>query len=96
MHGREFLSLHPIGTQRSANFTFVRYFKLKVIKNSGENVCESTVYSTKSKESLMKDAVLVTVEGDQIRMRKVLGSEKVLRRVVKIDLLNHRLFIVER
>lgn len=41
--------------------------------------------------------MLVTVDGDQIKMRDVLESEKVLRGgIVKIDLLNHNLFIEER
>lgn len=45
----------------------------------------------------MKDVVLITVDGDQINMRDVLGSEKVLRgEIVKIDLLNHSLIIQER
>ncbi len=61
-------------------------------------MCESTVYSAgKSGETLMKDVVLITVRGDQIRMRDMLGLEKVLRgELVKIDLLNHNLFIEER
>lgn len=45
----------------------------------------------------MNDVVLITVRGDQIRMRDMLGLEKVLRgELVKIDLLNHNLFIEER
>lgn len=61
-------------------------------------MCESTVYSTgKSDEPLMKDVVLITVDGDKINMRDVLGSEKVLRGgIVKIDLLNHSLIVEER
>ncbi|MBA7504077.1 hypothetical protein ES706_02702 [subsurface metagenome] len=45
----------------------------------------------------MKDVVLITMKGDQIRMRDTLGLEKVLRgKLVKIDFLNHNLFIEER
>ena len=61
-------------------------------------MCESNVYSVgKSDQPLMSDVVLVTVDGDQIRLRGILGSEKIVRgKLVKIDLLNHRLFIEEQ
>lgn len=61
-------------------------------------MCESIVYSVgKSDEPLMRDVVLITVDGDQVKLRGFLGSEKIARgKIVKIDFLNHRLFIEER
>jgi predicted RNA-binding protein len=60
-------------------------------------MCESTIYVTdKPGEPLMKDAVMVIIEGDQIEMRNILGSRKVLRgKIVKVDFLNHALFVRE-
>lgn len=61
-------------------------------------MCESIVYSVgKPDKPLMKDVVLVTVEGDRIKLRDVLGVEKTTNgEIVKIDLVNHSLLIKER
>ncbi|MCS7116614.1 MAG: CooT family nickel-binding protein [Nitrososphaerota archaeon] len=60
-------------------------------------MCESNVYLVgKDKEPFMRDVVFIDVEGNQIRLRDIMGLERVVQgRIIKIDFVNHSLFIKE-
>ncbi|MEM2211388.1 MAG: CooT family nickel-binding protein [Nitrososphaerales archaeon] len=61
-------------------------------------MCESIVYLIeKTEEPFMRDVIFVNVEGNQIKLRDIMGVEKIVYgEIVKIDFINHALFIRER
>lgn len=61
-------------------------------------MCESDIYiKGKEGERFMDGVWFVDVDGDKITFRKMFGEEKELKgyRIVKVDLLNHKI-LVER
>ena len=65
-----------------------RVKSLKVIK-----VCESTVYTTNGTK-IMEDVINIKIDGKEIHLVDILGSQKDLKGViVEIDLDKHGIFI---
>jgi len=63
------------------------------IKDRGDKMCESTVYSTDN-EKIMEDVLSIKINGNNIELIDILGFKKEVKgKIVEIDLDKHGIYI---